>query len=93
MADSSPATGIMVQTPPGTTVRGLSDLHGIPAEEVRLIMVNGHSGEKVTSFEGDECVGLFPPVGEDNTGRHRVKTDFSREKGSPRLLLFLDFLL
>jgi len=63
VTDYNPATGQMVEIAPGTTVRGLADLLGIPPEEVKLIMVNGRSGEWDTSLEGDERVALFPPVG------------------------------
>jgi len=36
---------------------------GIPPDEVKLIMVDGVAANRETLLQGDERVGLFPPVG------------------------------
>jgi sulfur-carrier protein len=58
-----PNTGFAVDIPPGATVRDLADQVGVPARDVKLIMVNGIGAKWETVLQGDERVGLFPPVG------------------------------
>jgi sulfur-carrier protein len=48
----------------GTTVRDLVHQLGIPEKEVLLILVNDARACLDTALSGDECVALFPPVGE-----------------------------
>lgn len=61
--DYDPMTGLSVTVPAGTTVRGLVELLQLPAEDVKLIMVNGVAASWTTVLQGDERVALFPPVG------------------------------
>ena len=56
-------TGHALEVLSPVTVRELSERLGIPHEEVKLIMVNGVSGDWDTRLMGDERVALFPPVG------------------------------
>ncbi len=55
--------GHEVRVEPGATVRDLARLVGIPEEETKLIMVDGVGAGWETVLEGNERVGLFPPVG------------------------------
>jgi molybdopterin converting factor small subunit len=48
---------------PGTTVRGLVDLLGIPPTDVKLVFVDGKQQSLDIPLTGGERVGLFPPVG------------------------------
>lgn len=47
----------------GTSILDLIDDLSIPAEEVKLIFVNGKKQERDYVLEPDDRVGLFPPVG------------------------------
>jgi molybdopterin synthase sulfur carrier subunit len=55
--------GHLLDLPPGRTIRELAEQLGIPAAEVKLIMVNGISAKWDAVLQGDERVALFPPVG------------------------------
>lgn len=57
------ALGHDLPIPPGSTVSDAARLLGIPEEEVKLIMVNGRGSKWDTILQGDERLGLFPPVG------------------------------
>ncbi len=59
----NPYEGISLEVPPRTPVSLIISRLGLPPEEVTLIMVNGL--RKGTDFvlEGDERLGLFPPIG------------------------------
>ncbi len=58
-----PYTGITLEVPPGTPVsRVISEL-GLPLKEVTLIMVNGVRQQPEFPLQGDERLGLFPPIG------------------------------
>ena len=56
-------TGHNVEVATGFTVLDLAQQVGLPAEEVKLIMVNGVAAKWDTVLQGDERVALFPPVG------------------------------
>ncbi len=56
-------TGHAVDVPPGTSVLELARRVGLPQKDVKLIMVNGIAAKWDTVLQGDERVGLFPPVG------------------------------
>jgi len=56
-------TGHFVEVLPGITVLDLARQLGLPDQEVKLIMVNGIGAKWGTVLQGDERVGLFPPVG------------------------------
>lgn len=57
------AVGHDLQIPPGSTVGDAARLLGIPEEDVKLIFVNGKGSKWDTLLQGDERLGLFPPVG------------------------------
>jgi len=46
-----------------TTVSELCKLMNIPMAKIKIVMVNGKSEPFDYKLQGDERVGLFPPVG------------------------------
>lgn len=58
-----PYRGITLDAPPGTTVSRVISRLGLPPEEVTLIMINGVRRPPEFPLQGDERVGLFPPIG------------------------------
>jgi sulfur carrier protein ThiS len=58
-----PYQGITLEAPPGAPVSVLIARLGLPPEEVTLIMVNGVRRQPDFPLEGNERVGLFPPIG------------------------------
>jgi molybdopterin converting factor small subunit len=48
---------------PGTKVRELVELLGIPPQDVKLVFVDGQQQSLDLPLTGGERVGLFPPVG------------------------------
>jgi sulfur-carrier protein len=58
-----PYRGILLEIPPGISVSGIISRLGVPAEEVTLILVNGVRQGADFPLEGDERLGLFPPIG------------------------------
>jgi molybdopterin synthase sulfur carrier subunit len=58
-----PGTGHDLAVPPGSTLREVARLLGIPEEDVKLIMVNGVSVRWDARLNGDERVAFFPPLG------------------------------
>ena len=58
-----PYKGISLKVPPGTAVSGVIVRLGLPANEVTLIMVDGRRRGAVFMLQGDERIGLFPPIG------------------------------
>ncbi len=59
----NPYQGIALHVPAGTTVGQVIEDLGLPAQEVTLIMVNGRRQEADFVLQGDERLGLFPPIG------------------------------
>ncbi len=58
-----PYQGISLEVPSGTPVaQVIADL-GLPPQEVTLIMVNGRRQEANFILQGQERLGLFPPIG------------------------------
>lgn len=47
----------------GTTVARLLERLGVPANEVKLIFIDGTRRDLHSPLQGGERVGLFPPVG------------------------------
>ncbi len=45
------------------TVTDICDQMNIPADKIKIIMINGKSQSPDYVLKGDERVGLFPPVG------------------------------
>ncbi len=58
-----PYQGVSLEIAPGTTVSAIIDRLGLPAAEVTLILVNGQRRGEDCPLQGDERVGLFPPIG------------------------------
>ena len=48
---------------PGTTIRHLLKLLGVPEDEIKLIFIDGVKGNLTSRLHGGERVGIFPPVG------------------------------
>ena len=63
VAGYNPYEGLALDVPPGTPVSRVIENLGLPAKEVTLIMVNGRCREKDFPLQGDERLGLFPPIG------------------------------
>jgi molybdopterin synthase sulfur carrier subunit len=59
----NPYKGITLEVPPGTAVSSLISQLSIPLKEVTLIMINGRRQQPDFLLQGDERVGLFPPIG------------------------------
>ena len=63
VAGYSPLKGATLDHRPGLTVSRALESLGIPAKEVKIIMVNGiHASLDHELSDGDR-LGLFPPVG------------------------------
>jgi sulfur-carrier protein len=58
-----PYQGISLEIAPGTPVSRIISRLGLPAAEITLIMVNGRRQSADFPLEGDERLGLFPPIG------------------------------
>jgi molybdopterin synthase sulfur carrier subunit len=58
-----PYQGLSLEVPPGTPVSRIIVILGLPPEEVTLIMVNGVRRDPDFALQGDERLGLFPPIG------------------------------
>ena len=61
--DYDPYQGVWLPVPPGTTVSQVIRELGLPAQEVTLIMVDGRRQEADFQLQGNERLGLFPPIG------------------------------
>ncbi len=59
----SPSSPEQYPVKPGTTILSLIEKLGIPANQAKLIFINGVKSELTTSLHGGERVGIFPPVG------------------------------
>jgi sulfur-carrier protein len=59
----NPYQGITLEVPPGTKVSHIIAGLGLPPQEVTLIMVNGVRRPADFPLQGDERLGLFPPIG------------------------------
>jgi molybdopterin synthase sulfur carrier subunit len=58
-----PYKGIALEVQPRTTVARVIEQLGLPAQEVTLIMVDGRRREMDFQLQGNERLGLFPPIG------------------------------
>lgn len=52
-----------MEIPPGTPVGRVMAQLGLPEREVTLIMVDGRRREADFALQGNERLGLFPPIG------------------------------
>ncbi len=48
---------------PGTSVRNLLQQLDIPANEAKLIFINGTKGDLTAILQGGDRVAIFPPIG------------------------------
>ncbi len=48
---------------PGVTVAAIVDQLRVPAEQAKLIFIDGRRGSLDSVLHGGERVGMFPPVG------------------------------
>ena len=62
-APDSPHGALTVELPDGAKVSTIFDALAIPAEEVRLVMINGVDREFDAVLSPHDRVGIFPPVG------------------------------
>ena len=58
-----PYRGLSLEIPPGTPVGRVLAQLGLPEREVTLIMVDGRRREADFALQGNERLGLFPPIG------------------------------
>lgn len=58
-----PAAGRQVELADGAAVGEICRSLSIPAEKVKIVMVNGRNAELADRLTGGERVALFPPVG------------------------------
>ncbi|MCL4501486.1 MAG: MoaD/ThiS family protein [Deltaproteobacteria bacterium] len=58
-----PYQGVSLEVPAGTTIAQVMDRLNLPPKEVTLIMVDGRRREADFALQGDERLGLFPPIG------------------------------
>ena len=58
-----PYRGISLEISPGTPVGRVMRQLGLPEREVTLIMVDGRRQEADFFLQGNERLGLFPPIG------------------------------
>jgi molybdopterin synthase sulfur carrier subunit len=59
----NPCQGISLEVDPGTPVARVISQLGLPATEVTLIFVDGRRREPDFVLQGNERLGLFPPIG------------------------------
>ncbi len=58
-----PYQGLSLEVAHGTAVSQVMEQLGVPAREVTLIMVDGRRQEADYQLQGNERLGLFPPIG------------------------------
>jgi len=63
VANYNPYQGISLEVPPGTPIALVISQLGLPAHEVTLIWVDGRRREADFALQGNERLGLFPPIG------------------------------
>ena len=59
----NPYAGLSLEVRPGATPAQVIAKLGVPLEEVTLIMVDGRRQDKDYPLQGEERLGLFPPIG------------------------------
>jgi molybdopterin converting factor small subunit len=59
----APADGDGFAIEPGIRLSDLISALKIPAEEAKLVFINGSRGSLDTVLKGGERIGIFPPVG------------------------------
>ena len=61
--DTIAGTPFDVELPAGATLAALVSHLGLPADEVRMVFVNGRARSMDWVLDPDDDVGIFPPVG------------------------------
>ena len=61
--DYDPASGVELVIRKGMTVSDICRQLAVPTERIKIVMVNGTGKSLEHILEGNERVGLFPPVG------------------------------
>ncbi len=61
--DYDPALGVALVIRKGMTVSDICRKLAVPTERIKIVMVNGIGKSLEHPLEGNERVGLFPPVG------------------------------
>ncbi|MBW2615998.1 MAG: MoaD/ThiS family protein [Deltaproteobacteria bacterium] len=61
--DYDPTRGVSFIVDGEITVTDIFEQMNIPADKIKIIMINGKSKSPDHVLKGDERVGLFPPVG------------------------------
>ncbi len=56
------ATEFQVEARPGLTVKDVVDEGDIPAQDVRIVLVNGRTAELDSPLSDGDRVGLFPAI-------------------------------
>jgi molybdopterin synthase sulfur carrier subunit len=59
----NPVEGLSLEVPPGLTLAQVLALLKIPAAEVALLLVDGRHRKLDFILQGQERLGLFPPIG------------------------------
>lgn len=59
----NPTAGLSMPLPPDRTVAGVLNAAGVPADKVKIIMINGVSASLDSTLSDGDRLGLFPPVG------------------------------
>ena len=58
-----PSNADQYDCPSGTTAGDLTYLLNLPAEQVKLVFINGRRQPLTTVLKKNDRVGIFPPVG------------------------------
>ncbi|MBM4273402.1 MAG: MoaD/ThiS family protein [Deltaproteobacteria bacterium] len=58
-----PYQGLSLEVAPGATVAQVINRLGLPPQEVTIIMVDGLRRDMDYTLQGNERLGLFPPIG------------------------------
>ena len=63
VVDASPGIPFETELPEGVTLSDLTDCLRLPAEQVRVVFVNGRARPMDWVLQPDDQVGVFPPIG------------------------------
>jgi hypothetical protein len=63
IAGYDPSSGLEFTDVKDISIAELCRKIGIPAEKIKIVMVNGKKQDMKYILRGDERLGLFPPVG------------------------------
>ena len=63
VVEAGPGVPFETELPEGVTLSGLADCLRLPAEQVRVVFVNGRARPMDWVLQPDDQVGVFPPIG------------------------------